>query len=95
LTHEGDWVFDPYAGVGSSPIAAIKHNRRAIASEKETQDVDITHERLTSFFNGTLRLRPLGKAVHKPTGREKVSQVPSEWENATQQRLLEERENYE
>ncbi len=95
LTNEDDWVFDPYAGVGSSPIAAIKHNRRAMASEKETEYVNITRERLTSFFNGTLRLRPLGKPVHKPTGREKVSQVPSEWEKATQQRLLEKKEDYE
>jgi DNA modification methylase len=90
LTNEGDWVFDPYAGVGSSLIAAVKNNRRAIGSEKEPDYIKITHERLTAFFNGTLTLRPLGKPVYKPTGREKVSQVPSEWGNATQKRLLEE-----
>ncbi len=28
LTDEADCVFDPYMGVGSSVIAAIKHNRR-------------------------------------------------------------------
>ncbi len=82
LTNEGDWVFDPYAGVGSALIAAIKQNRRAIGSEKEIEYVNITHERLSSFFRGDLKLRPLGKPVHKPTGREKVSQIPSEWENA-------------
>jgi adenine-specific DNA-methyltransferase len=80
LTDEGDWVFDPYAGVGSSLIAAVKNNRRAIGSEKETAYVNIAQERLTSFFNGTLALRPLGRPVYKPTGREKVSQVPLEWE---------------
>lgn len=95
LTNEGDWVYDPYAGVGSSLIAAIKNNRRAIGSEKETEYVDITHERLASFFNRTLTLRPLGKPVHQPTGREKVSQVPSEWKNTTQKRLLEEQEDYQ
>lgn len=95
LTNENDWVFDPYSGVGSSLIAAIKHNRRTIGSEKETEYVDITRERLISFFNGTLQLRPLGKPVYKPTGKEKVSQVPLEWDNLTQQKLLEEKENYE
>ena len=95
LTNENDCVFDPYAGVGSSTIAAIKHDRRAIGSEQETEYVEITHERLNSFFNGTLKLRPLGKPVHKPTGKEKVAQLPPEWKKATQQRLLEKKENYE
>ena len=95
LTNEDDWVFDPYAGVGSSPIAAIKHSRRAIGSEKEKEYLDIAQERLKLFFNGMLRLRPLGKPVHKPSGREKVSQVPKEWENVRQQRLLEKKEDYE
>jgi adenine-specific DNA-methyltransferase len=94
LTNEGDWVFDPYVGVGSSIIAAVKHNRRALGSEKESEYVDIAHERLASFFHGTLRLRPLGKPVYKPTGKEKVSQTPPEWENATQPRLLEKKEDY-
>jgi adenine-specific DNA-methyltransferase len=95
LTNEDDWVFDPYAGVGSSLIAAVKRNRRAIGSEKETEYIDIARDRLTGFFNGTLQLRSLGKPVHKPTGREKVVQVPSEWANAKQQKLLEKTESYQ
>lgn len=95
LTNKGDWVFDPYAGVGSTLIAAVKNDRRAIGSEKETEYVKVTHERLTSFFNGTLSLRPIGKPVHKPTGQEKVAQIPAEWKNAAQQRLLETKEDYQ
>jgi adenine-specific DNA-methyltransferase len=95
LTCEEDRVFDPYAGVGSALIAAIKHNRRAMGSEKECVYVDIARERIVSYFNGTLRLRPMGKPVYQPTGREKVSQIPPEWENAAQRRLLEKREKYE
>lgn len=95
LTDKGDWVFDPYAGVGSSLIAAVKNDRRAVGSEKEIEYVNITHERLNSFFNGSLKLRPMGKPVHKPTGKEKVSQIPPEWKNATQITLLEEKEGYE
>jgi adenine-specific DNA-methyltransferase len=95
LTNKGDWVFDPYAGVGSTLIAAVKNDRRAIGSEKETEYVNVTHERLTSFFNGTLSLRPIGKPVHKPTGQEKVAQIPAEWKNATQKSLLETKEDYQ
>jgi DNA modification methylase len=83
LTNEGDWVFDPYAGVGSAIIGAVKHNRRAMGSEKEAEYIDIAQERLAEFFNGTLKLRPLGRTVHKPSGKEKVSQVPVEWKSAT------------
>jgi len=79
LTNEGDWVFDPYAGVGTSLIAATMHNRRAAGSEKEAGYVKIVHERLSAYFNGTLKVRPMGKPVHQPTGQEKVSQVPEEW----------------
>jgi adenine-specific DNA-methyltransferase len=89
LTNENDWVFDPYAGVGSSLIAAVMHNRRAVGSEKEDQYIDIAHERLTSYFNGTLRHRVIGTPVFEPTGKEKVSQVPDEWKLNPQKRLLE------
>lgn len=34
FTNEDDWVLDPYAGVGSTLIAGIKHQRRVIGSEK-------------------------------------------------------------
>ncbi|MDM8549466.1 DNA methyltransferase [Desulfobacterales bacterium HSG2] len=79
LTGEDDRVFDPYAGVGSSLIAAVKNSRRAMGSEKESDYVSIARERIVSFLNGTLRLRPMEKPVHEPTGRERVSQIPLEW----------------
>lgn len=80
LTNESDWVFDPFAGVGSSLIAAIKHNRKAMGCEKESQYIELAHQRINSYFEGTLRTRPMGKPVHKPTGKEKVSQTPQEWQ---------------
>lgn len=95
LTDEGDWVFDPYAGVGSSLIASVRHNRRALGSEKESAYITIAQERLTAFFNGTLPLRPLGKPIHVPTGKEKVAQVPNEWISEKQDKLLDDKEKYE
>jgi DNA modification methylase len=79
LTNEGDWVFDPYAGVGSALIAALKRNRKATGCEIQIEYIDIAYERLNAFFKGTLKIRQLGKPVHKPTGKEKIVQVPEEW----------------
>ena len=94
LTDENDWVFDPYTGVGSSLIASVMHKRKALGSEKETEYADIARERITSYFNGTLPYRQLGKPVYQPTGKEKISKVPDEWE-AEQKRLLEQRADYQ
>lgn len=94
MTDAGDWVFDPYAGVGSSLIAAIMHNRRAMGSEKEEHYVKIAQERITNYKNGSLKVRPLGKPVHQPTGREKVTQTPEEWGTNPQLKLMEKKSEY-
>lgn len=88
LTNENDWVLDPFAGVGSSAIAAIKHNRRAMVIDRDERYNEISLERIKAFQNGTLKVRPLGKPVHKPTGKEKVAQVPEQWINNNQQGKL-------
>lgn len=80
LTNEGDWVFDPYAGVASALIGAIKHGRRALGCEKEADYVTIAQERIRAYYNMTLKTRPLGKPIHAPSGRERVSQIPDEWQ---------------
>ena len=79
LTNEDDWVLDPYCGVGSALIAALKNNRKAIGIDKETEYVSTAKQRIKDFYNGRLKIRPMGKPVYEPTGREKVSQTPSEW----------------
>jgi hypothetical protein len=79
LTNEGDWVLDPFSGVGSALLAALRHHRRAIGCEKEDEYVQIARKRVADLYSGALRYRPLGRPVYQPTGREKVSQVPREW----------------
>ncbi len=81
MTHEDEWVFDPYAGVGSALIAAIKRGRRAMGCEKEEAYVSIARERIQRYYRGELKIRPLGKPVYQPTGREKVAQRPREWDH--------------
>ena len=79
LTHPEGVVLDPYCGVGSTIIAALQHDRKAIAAEQDSNYVAITRERLQQFAQGELPLRPLGKPIHKPTEKERVAQIPLEW----------------
>jgi DNA modification methylase len=81
LTNEHDWVLDPYAGVASSLIGALRHNRKAMGVEKEAEYVEIGKQRILDLYNGYIKIRPLGKPVYQPTGREKIAQVPAEWTN--------------
>lgn len=86
LTDEGGVVLDPYCGVGSAVIAALKHNRKGIGADQEAIYVDIARERVRQFLLGTLPLRPLGKPIHTPTGNERITQMPLEWQRATNRR---------
>ena len=81
LTNEDDWVLDPFSGVGSALLAALKNKRRAVGCEKEEEYVEIAKQRINDLYSGTLRYRQLGKRVHQPTGREKVAQIPIEWKD--------------
>lgn len=79
LTNENDYVVDPYCGVGSALIAALKHGRKVIGCDKEKEYIEIAKQRITNFYQGKLQIRPLGKEIFVPTGREKVSKIPDEW----------------
>ena len=76
LTRPDGVVFDPYCGVGSTIIAALQHNRKAIAAELDSSYIEITRERVQKFADGELLLRPLGKPIHEPSGKERAVQMP-------------------
>jgi adenine-specific DNA-methyltransferase len=79
LTDAGSWVLDPFAGVGSTVIGAIKNNRNGLGIEKELEYCKIAGERIKQIKEGKLKFRPINKPIHTPTGRDKVSQIPKEW----------------
>lgn len=81
LTNENDVILDPYCGVASSLIAGIKHNRKVIGCDYNSEYIEIGKQRIIKFLMGELKLRPIGKPVYQPTGKEKVSQIPQEWRN--------------
>jgi adenine-specific DNA-methyltransferase len=81
LTNEGDTVLDPFSGVGSAMLAALKQERKAIGCEMREDYILAAKNRVNLFVKGELPYRPLGKPVHKPTGKESVSKRPNEWKD--------------
>lgn len=79
LTNEGSWVLDPFAGVGSTVIAAIKNNRHGLGIEKEQVYCKIANERIADLKEGRLGIRPITKPIHTPSKNDKIAQVPKEW----------------
>lgn len=67
MTDEGDNVFDPYMGVGSSVVAAIKNNRTGYGCDISQEYVDIAWERVHLMRAGLLKTRPMGKPVYDPS----------------------------
>ncbi len=66
LTDPGDWVVDPFMGVGSSLIAALLHSRKAAGAEIVEEYVRIARERIALLMRGELKLRPMGRPIYQP-----------------------------
>ncbi len=66
LTNKGDSVLDPYLGVGSSAIAALKNNRNAFGCDLDKGYINIAWQRVHELRAGTLRTRPMNKPVYDP-----------------------------
>ena len=79
LTNESDIVFDPFAGVGSTLVGALKNNRIAYGTELEQKYIDIGLERIDKLANDNLKTRPIYQKIHVPKPTDKVAQMPIEW----------------
>ncbi len=67
LTDKGDNVLDPYVGVGSTVIAALKHGRAGYGCDVVQEYIDIAWDRVRDLRSGKLRTRPMGKPVYDPS----------------------------
>jgi adenine-specific DNA-methyltransferase len=79
LSDIDDIILDPFGGIGTTVLAAETCNRRGIMADLFSEYVELAADRIEQYRDGTLKIRPIGKPVHVPTGKEKVSQIPDEW----------------
>jgi adenine-specific DNA-methyltransferase len=76
MTKEGDWVLDPYMGVGTALAAAVRRGRKGLGAEVVPEYVEVARKRVIAARAGMLRTRPMERPVYKPNGRESVAQNP-------------------
>lgn len=67
LTNKGENVLDPYLGVGSSAIAALKNNRNAYGCDTVAEYINVAKARVSDLRAGRLRTRPMNKPIYEPT----------------------------
>lgn len=79
LTNEDDIVLDPFAGVGSTIIAALKNGRRAMGTELMEEYIKIGEERISKLKDGTLETRPIWQTVYEPSSKDKIAKMPVEF----------------
>ena len=72
LSNKKDTVLDPYAGVGTTLIAALKNNRIAIGSEIKKKYVNISKKRILQLKNGTLPIRNMYSPVQVSSPNSKL-----------------------
>jgi adenine-specific DNA-methyltransferase len=85
MTNAGDWVLDPFLGVGSTAVAALMHERRAIGAEIMPEYVRIALERVRLAEAGMLRIRPMARAPYDPDAA--VQSLPPQLVQIGHQRL--------
>jgi len=59
LSNKNNLVLDPYMGVGTTLIAALKNNRKAAGSETIKNYVNIAKQRVLQLKKGTLPIRKM------------------------------------
>lgn len=66
MTREDDLVFDPFAGVGTTVAAAVRHQRRGCGAEKMPEYAVIAKDRILRAMSGTLPVRTMHTPVYDP-----------------------------
>jgi len=69
MSNPGDSVLDPYMGVGSTVIGALKNNRHGYGCDVVKEYFDIATQRIDACRNGTLDTRPMNKPVYDPNAK--------------------------
>lgn len=64
MTDEGDLVFDPFAGVSSTGVAAALHNRRYWGCEIIRDYHEVGKIRMEATIEGRVKYRPFDKPIY-------------------------------
>ena len=75
LSNEGDIVYDPYSGSGTTALACYLNNRKFIGTELDAQYFAVSVNRLKLAFEGNTKVRE-DKPVMTPDPKSKVAQKP-------------------
>lgn len=67
LTKPAQSILDPYMGVGTTVVAAVKNDRVGFGCDIVQEYVDVARDRVEDLRNGSLRTRPMHKPVYDPT----------------------------
>ena len=78
LTEPGDLVVDPYMGVGSTAIAAIRHQRRSAGADTSPEYISIARKRIRLAAAGRLRTRPMDRPIYAPPSGSPLTNRPNE-----------------
>ncbi len=76
MTQEGQLVVDPFIGVGTTAVAAIRWNRRAAGADTCAAYIRIAEERVRRAAAGELRVREMGTPVYAPPRHGALTQSP-------------------
>jgi adenine-specific DNA-methyltransferase len=79
ITNKEHWVLDPFGGVGSTALAAIKNDRKVVSLDKSDIYSKIAKKRIEDYISGKVKIRPIGTPIFQPTGKEKITKIPQEW----------------
>ena len=72
MSKKNDLVIDPYAGVGTTLLAAVKNNRISKGSEIIQKYINIANERFKLFVDGKLPYRDRNQEIKIVKGNSKL-----------------------
>ena len=76
MTKKGDWVLDPYMGVGTTAVAAVLNKRKVAGAELYAKYRKVARERINKAKKGNLKYRPRDKPIYKPKKDSKITRSP-------------------
>lgn len=78
LSNEGSLIFDPFAGVASSGVAALANGRHFWGCEIMPEYIEVGKDRLINTLKGTEKYRPIEQPLYNHKNS-RLSHYPEEW----------------